>query len=561
MGAILHGKVDNSTLTITTEFGQWELPNDEEKQNRKSLSVFLRAWCDPQTGKPVFTYQQIADALGYHARQDPDNFWRQFTSCGKQFRDFLNRKMKVDDSVVNAVTEELRKDLLASAPTLCERVSRKLGRTDLTEANIRAALDKVSCTVVRQQMRAEWEAGMWHPKEGKLLEAIFQEWTESKPRGTEASIAQVEALGTPAPQTMPDDIVQVQQKQAVSGLLTPHASVSGLPRTIRLMVVTLTLYFWNVPLSRLARWLGVSKTTVYYWVIGLAVALFPVIQAWIVTGVKGLRLQIDEKWLKIKGCWQFWFVALDDETGLPLLNRLLPNQGTWSCCWFLVVLKHLGKTPQVIITDGLAAYRSAIATVFQPTTHLLCMFHHQQGVSSWLTRHLPDASTDTITMLKRKMKRVVQTCDPRTVVRRLQALEIQDAKENWGLTSWIATVRETLTHLRPALRRNQFPRTTNQIERFFRAFQRFYKTRGGFHSVLSAQRELMLFVVVYVFTQQAESGQAPIEQIVPEAKDMPLFNIINDPFRYGLAHICLPDVMEGTNLATRYPSQEQEKTA
>ncbi len=118
---------------------------------------------------------------------------------------------------------------------------------------------------------------------------------------------------------------------------------------------------------------------------------------------------------------------------------------------------------------------------------------------------------------------MVQTCDPRTVVRRLYALETQDTKEGWGLTAWLATVRGTLDHLRPALRRNQSPRTTNTIERFFRAFQRFYTTRGGFHSVISAPREFMLFVVVYVFTQQVDSGQAPIEQIVLQAKDMPFY--------------------------------------
>ncbi len=148
------------------------------------------------------------------------------------------------------------------------------------------------------------------------------------------------------------------------------------------------------------------------------------------------------------------------------------------------------------------------------------------------------------------MKRVLQSCDPRTVMRRLQALQAQDTREGWGLTSWIATVRSKLERLRPALRRNQFPRTTNQLERFFRAFQRFYKTRGGFHSLISAQRELMLFVVVYVFTQQAQSGQAPIEQIVPQAKDMPLYQIINAPFRYGLANICKPEIIGETNLAT-----------
>jgi len=322
MAALLQGCCSETTLTMTTEFGQWELPNDKDKHNQKSLSVFLRACCDPQSGKSLFTFQQIADALGYNARQDPDNFWREFNACGKQFRDFLHRKMKVDDSVVDAVTGELRKDLLASAPTLCERVSQKLGRTDLTDANIRAALEKVPCSVVRQQMRTEWEAGMWHPKEGKLLEAIFQEWTDRTPRGTETSIAQLEALGTPMPGAACDDVVQRQQEHAVGGLLTPHALVSGLSSTVRMMVVALTLYFWNVPLSRIAPWLGMSKTTAYNWVIGLAVALYPLIQGWITEGVTGCHLLIDEKWVKIKGCWWFWCAALDDKTGLPVLTRL-----------------------------------------------------------------------------------------------------------------------------------------------------------------------------------------------------------------------------------------------
>ena len=77
----------------------------------------------------------------------------------------------------------------------------------------------------------------------------------------------------------------------------------------------------------------------------------------------------------------------------------------------------------------------------------------------------------------------------------------------------------------------RLPSTTNAIERFFRAFQRFYVTRQGFHSVLSAKRELLLFVVVYVFTQQATTGQAPIAVILPEARRMPLYRLINDPFR------------------------------
>jgi len=550
MTTILQGTCSRSTISLTTEFGHWEFPNDPEKQNTKSLSIFLRACCHPKTGKPLFTYQQIADALGYKDRQDTNNFWRQFEASGKQFRDFLQRKMKVDDTVVEAVKAEVRKDLLASASTLCERVSQKLERTDLTEANIRTALEKVPCTVVRQQIRAEWDAGAWHPKEQKLLEAIMQEWAGSGAQQSESVLTQIEELGTHAPNQACDEIVQVQQAEAVASLFTPHAAMYAISAKMRLMAVALTLYYWNVPLSRIALWMGVSKTTTYQWVIGLAVAVFPVVQSWIGEGVKGMHLLIDEKWLKIRGRWWFWFVALDDETGLPLLNRLLPTQGSWSCCWFLVLIKQLGKTPHTIITDGLAAYESAIATVFQTTTHLLCVFHHQQGVTAWLKRHLPDVPKDTTALLKRKMKRIVQTCDPRTVTRRLQALESQNVQEDWDLSAWITTVRGKLDQLRPALRRNHSPRTTNQVERFFRAFQRFYTTRGGFHSVISAQRELMLFVVVYVFTQQAGSGQAPIEQIVPQAKDMPFYRIINAPFRYGLANVCLPNMAGDTNMAT-----------
>ena len=35
----------------------------------------------------------------------------------------------------------------------------------------------------------------------------------------------------------------------------------------------------------------------------------------------------------------------------------------------------------------------------------------------------------------------------------------------------------------------------------------------------------------YVCTQHATTGQAPIEVIMPEARSMPLYRLINDPFR------------------------------
>ena len=158
--------------------------------------------------------------------------------------------------------------------------------------------------------------------------------------------------------------------------------------------------------------------------------------------------------------------------------------------------------------------------------HVLCRFHHQQGVTHWLQQHCKtDAEMNT---RKPMMKQVLQTRDKRTVRRRLARL--RDQAPAWGITPWVSRVEEKLPELICSVGSARLPSTTNAIERFFRAFERFYKTRKGFHSVLSAKRELILFVVVYLFTQHATTGQAPIETILPEARRMPLYRLINDPF-------------------------------
>jgi transposase-like protein len=333
-------------------------------------------------------------------------------------------------------------------------------------------------------------------------------------------------------------IVQEQQKAAVQDLLAPNVPISAISPQVRQMVGLMSDYFWNVPLSRLSQKVGRDPSTVFIWVVGLAVALFPIIQGWLVSRVRGTCLYADEKWINIRHVWFFWVVGLDQETELPLLTYLSSTRTKWACCWFFLQLTRLGKLPRAVITDGLAGYETAMAWMLPKATHLLCLFHHQQSVTRWFQQHGSGLPEETRTWLKQQMKRLVQTCDPRTVIRRLATLEAKEAEHPWGLGRWLTTVRNKIGRLTPALRDNSLPRTTNAIERFFRAFERFVKTRGGFHSVLSAERELMLFIVVYVFTKQATSGIAPIERIVPEAPRMPLYKLINDPAGCGLVNVC-----------------------
>jgi transposase-like protein len=547
-----------ANLSVETHDGMYHIssqdfclqfPNTEK--NTKVLWLLLRAFHDPETGKSLFTHEEIAKAFGYTHRQNIQNYARDFRRCGEDILAYLQRKCKVDASVVEAVAEMLRQHPLAPATDLCPLVQERLNRPDLTPPNIRTAIEQVPCSVIRPILQRQWERGEFHPKEALILQlalAALQD-TSSSPASSVAST--LHELGVEP--SDPDDAQEVQQQQTEAAplLLDVRASLAQISQKIRLMVVAFTLYYWNVPLSRIAEWMGVSPATVLNWTTGLAVALYPMVARWIVMKTQSLSLAVDEKWLKIDKRWHYWCVAVDEATGLPVGMALLSTRTTWACAWFILSLRRLGLRPRAIITDGLEGYVSSIRKVFPTARHLLCLFHHQQGVTRWLRTHAADLPKQVVAALKRTMKRVVQTGDPRTVRRRLARLATADGAQDCGLDAWISQTEQKLDRLEPAVRGNAFPRTTNSIERFFRAFQRFYKTRGGFHSVMSAQRQLMLFVVGYVFTVSPETGTAPIEQILPQAKQMPFYQILNAPFRYGLLHLCQLKSEPPENIATQ----------
>lgn len=556
-------------------------------ENRKVWFVILRALYSPETGKPLFSYQGIAEAFAYKARQNINNYVREYEQCDENLFEYLRHKRKVDPVVVEAVREELRQDVLVRSAELRLRVNQRLGREDLTSANIRVALEQISCTVIRQRVLREIAAGAFHPKEEVVLAELFAAVEQADKRKTGRAVECCPAVGLSAQagdvavvqrddaddsgqaraessketsavspaesvasgklvryaemvfaagieaihEESDEAVIQKVQADSVAKLLTPNLPLSEIPEVVVQMVKAMTMYFSGTPFSRLGRWFGgKAKSTMYIWAIGLALALWPVIQGWVWLHVKGARLYLDEKWLKIRKTWHYWFVSVDHDSGLPVFHDLLPTRTKWACRLFVVKLKRLGKRPSVIITDGLKGYLSAIAKVFPNAKHVLCLFHHQHSVTRCVNTQFGETDQEEANAAKTRMKQVVQTHDTRTVKRRLDRLEHIAKEKGWKIMDWIQRTRDKLPHLLPAARSNRYPRTTNEIERFFRAFGRFYKTRCGFHSVTSAKREIIFFMVVYLFTIQAESGTAPIEKILPATTTMPLYRLLNYPF-------------------------------
>jgi transposase-like protein len=483
---------------------QW-LP--DTPSNRHLTLIWFRLLVDAH-GKPLFTLQELAALVGSANRQAASQHLEDFRQCGEDMRAFVLRKRQVDTTVVEGVLHELLQTPLAGPTELVARVNMQLGRQDLTVANIENALEQISCVPVLRTLRRQLEAGPMHSQEAWLLTELLENQS-----------THVTCWGVPNS----DRGMRLADPAALTALVTPDLPLAQVPGSLCWLTFLMTLFYWNVPLSVLGRWCGVHKTTILRWVLGLALSVWPVVCQWLVERVTAHMVYVDEKWLKIRGRWHYWCVVLDVTTELPVVAALLPSRSQWACRWLGSQLHRLKQVPRVMITDGLPAY----AYLVPRAKHVLCRFHHQQGVTPWLKQHFTTAAE--INARKPVMKRLLQTHDKRTVRRRLAPL--RERAPELGITPWLNRVEEKLPALLCSVGSSRLPSTTNAIERFFRAFERFYKTRQGFHSVLSAKRELLLFVVVYLFTQRAADGHAPIEVIVPEARRMPLYRLINDPFK------------------------------
>src|SRR3989449_397526 len=385
---------------------QW-LP--DTPSNRHLTLVWFRLLVDAH-GKPLFTLQELAVIVGSTNRQAASQHLEDFRQCEEDMRAFVLRKRKVDPTVVEGVLHELLQTPLAGPTELGPRVQARLGRDDLTVANIACALEQISCVPVLRTLRRQLDTGQVHYQEAWLLTELLGNLSLPAPR----------LAGWNEPST--DRGMQLADPTALAALVTPDLPLAQVPGSLCWLTFLMTLFYWNVPLSVLGRWCGVHKTTIVRWVLGLALALWPLISRWLGEQVKASMVSVDEKWFKIRGRWHYWFVVLDVPTELPLLAALLPSRGQWACRWVGRQLRQRNKVPKALITDGLQAY----AYLAPGAKHVLWRLHHQQGMTHWLKQHF--ATEAEIDARKPAMKRLFQTHDKRTVRRRLARLKERAAE-------------------------------------------------------------------------------------------------------------------------------------
>lgn len=518
---------------ISTDW--WE----DTPSNRKAMVVFLRKLKD-ESGKPLFTHQEVASVLGSPNRQASDEHIQAFRDSGGDLGRYLSRKRKVDAQVVGAVEEVLGEDVWVSLSELAAGVNGRLGRGDLTVGNIASALDQVSGRVVRRLYQKLVARGGGHYEESYVLDRLFGMVLEgsdgaSQVGSWEAGVVESLAQGTEAlGERGLDQMGEVSDggRKAQEALLETQEEITleGLgkvwDRRLGWKVWSLLLYRHGLSLSVIGGWLRVDKSTVCRWL--SEVACFGWDWLWCLQVAFSGQVSVDEKWIKIGGVWWYLFAAVDCVSGYPLHVALYPSNSGVYCKLFLLELKRLGYVPKVIITDGWDGYIKAIEAVFPQAQHLLCRFH----VLKAFYRRLRQAGVwdEKVWPLARK---VFQSSDKRTVMRRVARLGL--LLEGVGAGEVLARFLSKLPRVLPAVGSTWRPSTANGVERFFGALDRFYRIKGPFGDVQSAHKHVGLFMLCYVLEMGAQGQACPLEKAGVDVGKLPLYHLLNRP-HVGVLH-------------------------
>lgn len=522
---------DNRFRVVTQVFQSEWLP--DTPGNRKVIVIVLRSFQD-ENGKPLFTLQELAVIVESNNRQAANGHLEDFRNCGEDFYETLKRRQKVDDEVVRAVQEILRQDPLCKRVEIVRLTNEKLGREDITEANVDAALEQISCKEIRRILRKQLASGQAHYKEEHLLECLFeillnedqdsqQEALRLDLRAYEQWSQAAQAVGVEVgrPGENNDSELSEQAKELFEENKLDMQKLSGVwDSTLGWKLWVFLLYFHGVSQSVIGGWMGVNKSTVCRWLKEVSDWAGPYLEN-MKLAFSG-RVAVDEKWIKIGNCVWYLFVAVDCATGCPLHLTLYPSNSGAYCKLFLLELKRKGYRPRSIITDGWDGYIQAIQAVFPDAEHLLCRFHLIRSVFRRI-RKAKIFDQDLCQMVGG----LFRTRYKRTVERRVEKLEEKAAilQASHVLTGLLAKLPQVLKAVGSTWR----PSTSNAVEQFFSKFDRFYRLKGPFCDEASARKHVNLYLLGYLFTIGAQGQASPLEKACGKVVEIPFYHLINRP--------------------------------
>jgi transposase-like protein len=428
----------------------------EVEKNKKAILVFLRGLCSPDTGKPLFTYQQLADAFRYKARQNVENFVAEFRASEQSFVQFLTRVNTKHDRLFPVVEAQILSSVFLSLHQHYVAFCEAHPEEPLSEATFREYVKDIDGGKILQKVRQ-----VVSKTELSLdIQRYLQEILTLK----EVSAVKRKEIVEVFPAV--DDSPPKGRSDSGGGLSHPAIS--------RKLLVVL-LYVYNVPQEVLALLFGVGKTSIHTWIYAICGEevewqILREIVCW--SG----QVSFDEKWVKIKGRWYFVLCAVDSVSGFPLLIDLYPTLDTVSWTLFFTRFHALYGRPTLIQSDGSRALSAARERVFAGVRYQFCTFHKLRNLMKRLRHHIHDG-----TLLRRCCRLARHGFSNTWVSSRKQAVKTLQALAGQEISAYLeAHILSVWRHLTQSL-------TNNAAERFNRKIKKCLSGRYGFSSTTSVE--------------------------------------------------------------------------
>lgn len=446
--------IQDNIIEVRSQDFCWKFP--DVGKNTKALWPILRGFCDPETGNPLWTYQELAHAYGHKARQNIENFVGEFRANDKDLLQYLSPKNAKHERLCEPIAEQI-----LSSPCLGihqqylafmeehpeERLSESTFRKYARELDVLSLLKRMQGFF--SQHREQFDSTVF------LREILEME---------QLPYAKKKEIVACFPETQPESSAQAP---------CPMEKLSR-PEIERKLLITL-LYVCNVSQEMLALLFGVSKTSIHRYIYDVCGSEL----TWQILGQIARwsgQVSFDEKWIKIDGVWHFVLCAVDAVSGFPLLISIYPRLNTISWTVFFTRFAKFYGIPKLIQSDGCQKLAAAREAVFPGVRYQLCKFHKLKNLIKRIRRHVRDTKE-----FRRAVRFAKHIFSNTWVSSRKQAARSLQQVAGQEVSSYIDD------HILSCWRQLTMSLTSNVSERFNRKIEKCLSGRYGISSIESAQ--------------------------------------------------------------------------
>ena len=518
-------RADGQFRIVTEGFHTQWLPDTQA--NRKTMILVLNLFMANER-RSLFKDKDIAKIVPEnHTRNVVMGHQAEFKKCGKDFLLTLIRKKVRDENVVNCIKEILCKAPLLSLDDIKNKVREEIG-IDLARSTIDKLLEEVPYADIHASLEKQLKQGEIHYKENFVMQRLFELASSDGAINQDRCFIQAKPVEQACAPIVSHQVIEDSEDQdsEIKTLLESGSADENSLKTfwqsqLSWKLLAFTLYFHGISLSTIGGWFGgLNKSTICRWLDTIASAAKHH-QISLPSLSSAIRIAVDEKFIRIAGKFWYLFAAVDCVTGYPIHVAIYPSTSTNYCQLFLLEIKRLGYLPQAIITDGHDPYIKAIANVFPDCRHLLCRFHVIKRIFYWFSAaklHIPELEKITGKLFRTNYKR--------TVLRRIEKFKSLLPCEHKHLGE---RLENKLPQVLPAVGSTRLPSTSNAVESFFSAFDRFYKAKGPFVDLKSAQKHLNLFMLGYLYSIGQKAQPCPLEKAGLDVSSVPFYHLFNRP--------------------------------